>query len=66
LKDIFQAGYILQKHRELIASQTSYRISWTYTGTETLGNSDKQLISGHMTEAIIHNLEIVQIYEENG
>ena len=60
------SGDALDHHGELVAPETGARVLGPDRRADPLGDRDEELVTGGVTEAVVHGLEVVEIDEENG
>src|SRR5205823_3500199 len=57
---------VLAEDGELVAAEASGRVALAERPLETLGQGDQHLVTGGVTEAVVHDLEVVEVEEEDG
>ena len=57
---------VFKQDCKLIATQTRHSVAGTQADFQTSGDSDQQLISDHMAQAVVDNLEAVKVEEQDG
>ena len=54
------------QHHELVAAEPGDEVAGPHHGTEALGHLDQELVPGVVAEAIVDQLEAVEIEEGDG
>lgn len=57
---------ILQQDRELIASQARHHVARPEVAAEPRGNGHEQLICHPVAQAVVQQLEAIQVHEQRG
>src|ERR1700749_1477194 len=51
---------------KLVSAQSRDQIDFTRAVLQAATDLDQQLVTGHMPESIVHNLEVVEVQVQNG
>ncbi|MEJ7708463.1 MAG: hypothetical protein WKF84_01035 [Pyrinomonadaceae bacterium] len=65
LIDLVSVAYVLQEHHELVRAQAGDAVVGAQDGFETHGDIYQQLISGQVAEAVVNDLETVDVKKED-
>ena len=59
-------GQVLAQDHELVAAEAGNRVSWTQRGAQPLCQRDEQVVSYAVTKAVVDDLEVVEVAEQDG
>ncbi len=57
---------VLDEHGELVAPEPSRGVTRTRRARDALGNAQQELVSGAVAQAVVDELEVVEVEEEHG
>src|SRR5207244_10910105 len=57
---------VLEENGELAAAETSSRVAVSQRALEALGHRDQDLVAGRVAQAVVDDLEVVEVEEEDG
>ena len=63
--DVLGAGEVLGQHRELVAAQPRQRVAGSELRLQPLRDRDQEAVADHVAEAVVHQLEAVEVDEQH-
>ncbi len=60
-----QVRPVLHQYRELVAAQPDHQVALAHTVAHPGGHGHEQLVAGGMAEAVVDELEVVQVEEQH-
>jgi hypothetical protein len=64
-EDHFLAGVVVEDHHELVAAQARHRVALAQHRAQPLGHALQQLVAHAVAEAVVDELEVVQVDEHH-
>ena len=62
----FNAGHVFQQDRELVAAQARQRVAFPQAAGQPLRRGHQQGVAGLVAQAVVDDLKVVQVYEQDG
>ena len=62
---VLAIGGFLDEDRELVAAETCGRVRGAQHGLQAVGDASEQLVAGHVSEAVVDLLEVVEVKEHH-
>ena len=62
---VLAVGGLLDEDGELVAAETRRRVGCTQHRLQAVGNAGEQLVAGHVSEAVVDLLEVVEVEEQH-